>query len=491
MKRSMKRTLSLLLILALTLCLFAPVSAADGTAAVGGAPCGLCRYNGALCVSDSRLCRVLMLTDNGCDVLAGSGEAGYIDGKANISAFDDPRGLAEFMGGLVVADAGNNVLRIIRDGTVSTLAGSGKAAKKDGNAAKAAFDFPTGLASDGDRLYIADTGSGAIRMLSKDGTVSTVLTGLLEPTALCLKDGTLFICETGKNRILAYDGKELRVLAGTAEADDEGFLGGYADTPAASARFDAPVGIAAGENGALYISDSLNGVIRKLENGRVYTVAELSGIPAGLLRMNGSLYVCDSLSGCVCRIEENAAVFADVAEDAWYASAVTEMAKRGILNGMGDGVFEPAGNCTRAMFAKLLGVLRLASDGSTVLNGDSSFPDVPENSWYASYVRWLSDEGLVKGIDGEFRPGDAITREQFVTFLYRYAGAFHEVIMPETAQSFTDAERISDYAEDAVHWATGNGIVHGYTDGSFRPKNTITRAEAAQLLLNFSDAMGI
>ena len=113
----------------------------------------------------------------------------------------------------------------------------------------------------------------------------------------------------------------------------------------------------------------------------------------------------------------------------------------------------------------------------------ATFTDVPDGEWYSNAVAWAAEKGIVSGYgNGLFGPGDNITREQLAVMLWRYAGS------PATTNKelhFADTNEISSYALEALCWATENGIVNGYGDGKLAPKGEATRAQVAQMLMNY------
>ena len=119
--------------------------------------------------------------DGSVSVIAGTGKPGYEDGPFNKAQFSSPAGIAiDTVNQLLyVADAGNHAIRVVRtDGTVGTVAGTGKPGLVDGPGGQARFHTPSGLAIDSDgNLFVADTGNHAIRRISPDGTVSTIAGG--------------------------------------------------------------------------------------------------------------------------------------------------------------------------------------------------------------------------------------------------------------------------------------------------------------------------
>ena len=162
-----------------------------------------------------------------------------------------------------------------------------------------AFSHPTGLACDGEgNLYVSDTFEGAVRVITPDGSVSTLIDGLTDPMGLCWKDGTLYIAEAGANRIVKVTDGKLTVVAGSGED-------GFVDGPAAQAAFSSPQGVVVGDDGAVYVSDTVNGAVRRIKNGVVTTLAHrdesdlntfIPTSPVGLAVRGDQLYVCDSFA---------------------------------------------------------------------------------------------------------------------------------------------------------------------------------------------------
>lgn len=175
--------------------------------------------------------------------------------------------------------------------------------------------------------------------------------------------------------------------------------------------------------------------------------------------------------------------FTDVPSGAWYADAVYTLTSEGILSGTSDTTFSPNGTLTRAMLVTMLG--RMAGVDPTAYT-KSVFTDVKIGEWYAPYVQWAYERGIATGYgNGVFAPDVSITREQLCVFLVRYAGATGTPLPTTGGDGFTDAARISSWARSAVSTAAKARLVNGYSDGSFRPQASATRAEAASILAKF------
>ena len=179
--------------------------------------------------------------------------------------------------------------------------------------------------------------------------------------------------------------------------------------------------------------------------------------------------------------------FTDVAEDAWYHDYVYDLVYRGVVNGMTATTYEPAGTLTRAQFVKLLACSLEEAETLKTYEGQHPFTD-SEGHWAETYIAWAKDKGIVEGVSTtEFDPEAPITREQMATIFGRYA-LKQGIVLPKDAapaESFPDADKISEYAREFVELMRIAGILNGYEDGTFRPQNTATRAEAAKLFSLF------
>lgn len=184
--------------------------------------------------------------------------------------------------------------------------------------------------------------------------------------------------------------------------------------------------------------------------------------------------------------------FEDVFEDDWYYYYVKYCYEVGLMNGMGDGNFDPDGGATRGQVVTVL--YRMA--GEPEVAGGSSFTDVYEGDWYYDAIAWAASEGIAQGMgDGTFAPNDNVTREQFLVFLYRFAD-YLGLILNDWADCYmldcTDADSVSEWALDAQVWSLTMGLQTGYeeADGySVKPQNWITRAEMATFLSRYMSNM--
>jgi sugar lactone lactonase YvrE len=205
-------------------------------------------------------------------ILAGTpGKVGNDDGDVRSATFRGPVGLAVANGRVYVADTYNDRIRMIADGKVTTLAGTSRGFR-DGAGETAMFDTPTGLATFGDKLLVADTGNGRIRVVEPDGRTwslgapadgDDVQDGpvgsatLSEPTSIAATpDGSIYF--TDENSIRSIDLVPEPVVR-TISSGRRGFRDGVVG----KTMFNGPSGIALSKNGILWIADSDNGLVRR------------------------------------------------------------------------------------------------------------------------------------------------------------------------------------------------------------------------------------
>lgn len=170
--------------------------------------------------------------------------------------------------------------------------------------------------------------------------------------------------------------------------------------------------------------------------------------------------------------------FPDVSNTAWYIKAVEYVATEGLMGGYPNGKFGPNNQISRAEFAQIM-----YNKAGRPNAGTSIFSDVKSGQWYAKAVNWAAEQKVVSGIGNNlFAPERDITREELATMLWRYAESPKPV---KTTLDFTDANKVSNFAKEALLWANENGIISGKGNGILDPKGNATRAEAAQMLMNY------
>lgn len=163
--------------------------------------------------------------------------------------------------------------------------------------------------------------------------------------------------------------------------------------------------------------------------------------------------------------------FTDVPASHAFYGDISWAAAQGYMGGYGDGTFRPSANTTRQALWMVLARIDGASPADMAAARD-----------------WATRNSVSDGSN----PGGAMTRQQMVTMLYRYAlSKGYKTTGGVSLDSFTDASGVADYAQDAMSWAVGNGIVQGTGDGALNPSGTATRAHFAAFLHRFCVSAGI
>lgn len=125
--------------------------------------------------------------------------------------------------------------------------------------------------------------------------------------------------------------------------------------------------------------------------------------------------------------------------------------------------------------------------GSEEISFKNIFPDVADGQFYSVPVIWCNENGIVTGYssNGYFGPGDDITREQMAVMLYRFADhQGYDISDDGSLDSFGDASNVSSFAQEAMRWAVGAGIISG-DNGMLKPQGELIRAESAAMIMRF------
>ncbi len=237
---------------------------------------------GVLCFSGSTV-----IANHPGDVSSLTGTFGYQDGPAGEAQFRFPSYAAYHYGTIYISDTQNHRIRaILKDGTVKTVAGSATelnmyglpgGGNRDGIALFAQFNQPKGIAiaSDG-TIYIADSGNDAVRVVA-NGQVSTLIENLHGPTDIVIHpEGYLIVSDTLNHRILkVHQDGTYELMAGGGYQEDNGWLlGAYGDGQGAQAQFNEPTGLTVSFDGTVYVADTGNQRIRAISSGgQVTTIA--------------------------------------------------------------------------------------------------------------------------------------------------------------------------------------------------------------------------
>lgn len=176
--------------------------------------------------------------------------------------------------------------------------------------------------------------------------------------------------------------------------------------------------------------------------------------------------------------------FVDISADDWFVDYVQYVYTKGIMTGLDDTHFGSAQNLSRAQFATILHRM----EGKPDAEGGKSFPDVKDGEFYAEAVAWASSDS-VKVISGyadqTFGPSDNITREQMAVMMYRYAKYKGYDTSASKELNYPDAEDVSEFAEEAMKWAVGAGLISGNADGTLAPQGNTSRAVCSTIIQRF------
>jgi len=184
---------------------------------------------------------------------------------------------------------------------------------------------------------------------------------------------------------------------------------------------------------------------------------------------------------CNVTLSKKAVSYPDVPKSAWYYDAVMYVSENGIMTGYKSGTFGAVNNLQRQDF--VVTIARLAGADLTDYQGQTGgMKDVKASAYYAPAVAWAVDNGIITGYkNGKFGVGEAITREQVATILYRAAGELP--VNTAILNRFPDRAKISPYAKNAMAWAVDNGLISGLKSGNISPLTGASRAQIATILM--------
>lgn len=182
-------------------------------------------------------------------------------------------------------------------------------------------------------------------------------------------------------------------------------------------------------------------------------------------------------------------VFSDVNKGDWFVKAVQFVYDEQIMNGTSATTFTPNGNLTRGQFVTVL--YNLA--GKPTVKFKNEFSDVKENDYFASAVMWAYKNGITSGVGGgAFGPNLTITREQMAVMLYKYSNliGYNTKIDKKVLDKYPDKKLVDSWALEGMQWAVTNKVINGKSTGTgsvLDPLGKASRAECAQVILNFND----
>ena len=400
--------------------------------------------------------------------------AGYLDTISTSAAFHSPWAIAPFLNGFLVSDTGNNVIRYVTKSSVQTAIGSSEG-MANGNGLQALLRQPTGLAVDSaGNAYIADTGNNVIRKLDTAGNVTTFagIPWYNDPDVYEQNFATLY--------------KE-----------------GYRDGTVLMAKFNQPTGLC-WHNGALYVADSGNHKIRKIENGVVTTVAgvtfpadatqaanlgfsvdaaftggyrdgtaatsEFSNPQGVVVATDGTIYVADTGNSAI-RVIKNNSVSTLIKPDLNQGD-LYPVSPRGLA--LKNDVLYITDTQAGIIF------IPLSSVGYT-------YDDVQRDAWYMNAVATVTRTGIMNGTgNNKFSPLALMDRAMAI----RSLANFH-IALVDRAANITGNMAYSDipataYYTTAANWAAQNNIKVRSADRLFRPHTPISREEFVSLLYQYA-----
>lgn len=180
--------------------------------------------------------------------------------------------------------------------------------------------------------------------------------------------------------------------------------------------------------------------------------------------------------------------FTDLEPGAWYYDAVEYVYENGLMAGTSGTTFSPNGITTRGQIVTILYRLAGSPDIEEEIWG-YPYADVDAAAYYGTAVYWARLNGIASGYNDEhFGPDDPITREQMVVMIYRYAKAMgYEVTGRADLTVYADAEQVSAFAQEAMGWAVGGGIISGTSDTTLSPQGQASRAQDAVIMMRFCE----
>ena len=210
------------------------------------------------------------------------------------------------------------------------------------------------------------------------------------------------------------------------------------------------------------------------------------------------IFVVDHFSKYIIGYDELAGwvnPFTDVKSSAWYYEAAAFVNGNGLMKGQTDTTFSPQGAMTRGMFVAILG--RMEGVDTTKYADKNTFSDVKSSQYYVPYIAWASDKGIVTGMGGDkFAPNAAVTREQMAVMMTNYMKFKDQgpVGLWAIQLTYGDLDKVSSWADEGVMFMTMKDLMNGMGNDAkgnplFAPKETSTRAQTAQVMMNLEELL--
>ena len=325
---------------------------------------------------------------------------------------------------------------------------------------------------------------------AKDGTVT-------ETTEH--KDGTVQVVETKPDGTVTENVKTPDGLEAKAVTSPEGKVEAEVTIPAAKAEagtVELPIS-------ALPVTkDAEKAPVVTVKSGKPVTVAvpvaqAAPGMVAVIVNADGteeivtkSVLVDGALvvpleAGATVKLVDKSVDFADAAQAAWAGDAIAFVSSHELFQGTGEGSFSPNQPMNRAMLVTVLHRLERTPQAGVA----AQFADVSQGAYYTDAVAWASESGIVTGTGAGFDPEAPISREQLATILYRYMAKQGVQAEQGSLSAFADGGAVSPWAQEAMGYAVGAGLMTGKDGGTLDPQGTATRAEVAVVLQRLVEAM--
>lgn len=181
--------------------------------------------------------------------------------------------------------------------------------------------------------------------------------------------------------------------------------------------------------------------------------------------------------------------FSDVPPTHWAYNIISDLTGIGVIKGYNDGTFKPEKAITRAEFLKValetFKDINITTFGESVSAKEESFSDVSSGDWFYEYVSFAAYKGVVNGYsDGTFKPNKEVTRAEALKIAYLATGL--DMPLDNPVSNFSDVP-VSEWYSYYVTVGVSMGVVNGYSDGTFKPNKSISRAEASKIIKSIYD----